>query len=108
MGDINLGASSNKVVDPKQIKQKMIYMNIPTGLVFVIESRGLASMKKYADAITQSIKTSLSNVEIRKTILQTFGVKTVKKMRRLKENEYDVFTEAFGKEIWGLQDGEAG
>jgi len=106
MSDVNLGASSNKTVEPKQEKQKMIYMNIPSGLLFIIESKGLDPMKKYSDAISQSIKQSLSNIEIRKTILQAFGVKTVKKMQRLKSKEYDIFTEVFGKEIWGLQDGQ--
>ncbi len=105
MTEVNLGSSSNTPKnDPNQKKQKMIYMNIPSGLVFIIDAQGLETMKKYSDAIIKSIKDSLSNVEIRKTILQTFGVKTVKKMKRLKINEYNIFTKVFGIKIWGLQD----
>ena len=103
MGDVNLGSSGNQQPDSSQVKQKMIYMNIPTGLLFISESYEIEPMTKYANAIIQSIKGSLTNVELRKTILQTFGVKTVKKMERLRSNEFKIFTEIFGGEIWGKQ-----
>ena len=106
MSDVNLGSSSQAPAIPKQEKQKMIYMGIPSALLFITEARGFVSMKKYSDAMIQSIKGSLTPIEIRKTILLTFGVKTVKKMQRLKSKEFDIFTEVFGKEIWGLQEGQ--
>ena len=101
MSNVDLGGSLNKTVP--QEKQKMIYMSIPTSLVFIADAMQFEPMQKYADAIAQSIKSSLTNVEIRKSILQVSGVKTVKKMQRLRKDHYDLFTKVFGEEIWGLQ-----
>ena len=98
MADVSLGG---KPVVPEQAKQKMIYLNIPTAISMIIELGDSKNIKKYSDPIIAEIKKSMSNKELRKLLCLLFGVKTAKKFKRLKPQEFQIVTNIFGN-VWGF------
>ena len=102
MSNVSLGGQKNVNVSKEQTKQKMIYLNIPTAIIMVLELGDSKNIKKYADPIISSIKQSLSNKELRKIICPIFGVKTARKFRKMKSQEFELVTKIFG-DIWGLK-----
>jgi len=103
MSDVSLGGSKPKTMKAdEQTKQKMIYLNIPTALMMIIELGDSKNIKKYADPIIQSIKQSSNNKELRKLVCQMFGVPTAKKFKKFKPKEFEIMTTLIG-DIWGLK-----
>lgn len=98
MADVDLG--SGRSADAPQT-EKMVYMNIPTVIAFIFECREYPKAKRFTDAMITSLKTSFSNSDLRKAILRTFGQKTAKKLQKYNPDVYKMFTEIFGKEVWG-------
>jgi len=85
--------------------QKMIYLNIPSAIMMIIDLADSQNISKYSVPIIQNIKQSLSNKEIKKILCAMFGVKTAKKFRDQKPVEFKVITDIFG-DIWGFTDSE--
>ena len=97
MADVDL---SGKPEDTVQ-KTKMIYLNIPTALVFIFDCWEYPKAQRFANAMKESIKSALTPKEIRKEILALFKIKTVQKLKKAKHPAYDLFAEVFGPGIWG-------
>jgi hypothetical protein len=103
MSDVSLGgAKKQKQVPENEIKQKMIYLNIPTAISLILELGDSKNIKKYSDPIVANIKQSLTNKEIKKILCTIFGVKTAKKFAKLKPKEFEIVTTLFG-DVWGLK-----
>lgn len=98
MGNIDLNGSPT--VQEEQ-KQKLIYFNIPTALVFINDCNEYPKAEKFINAMKQAILSSLTKKEIRQEILKIAGLKTVKKLRDLNRPVYDMFGKVFGTDIWG-------
>ncbi len=98
MSDISLGGGSKEKVPETK---KMIYLNIPTAILMILELGDSKNIKKYADPIIDSIKKSLTNKELSRVICGMFGVKSARKFKKLKPNEFTVMSNIFGN-IWGL------
>jgi len=102
--NVDLGQDVNKGT-PKTAeelqKQKMIYMNIPTVTMLMIDIKDYPNCRRYVKAFVQSIRNSMSKRELRKELFKTFGVKTLKKMQRLKPKELELLKEIYGDDIWG-------
>ena len=58
-------------------------------------------LKKFADPIIGNIKQSLTNREIRKILCAMFSVKTARKFKLNKPQEFEILTQMFG-DVWGL------
>lgn len=101
MADVSLGGGGDKTPAPET--KKMIYLNIPTAVMMIIELGDSKNIKKYADPMLDSIKKSISNKELRKILCGIVGVKSARKLKDLKPREFDLLTQLFG-DIWGLQD----
>lgn len=97
MADVDL---SGKPAEPEQ-KTKMIYLNIPTALVFIFDCWEYPKAQRFALAMKESIDSALTKKEIRKTILSLFGIKTVQKLKKAKHPAYKIFAEVFGPDLWG-------
>ncbi len=100
MADVSLGGAPKDAPAPE--KQKLIYINIPTAVMMIIELGDSKNIKKYADPIIKTIKDSTPNRELKKILCLMFGVKTAKKFKRLKPQEFKIITNIFG-DIWGLR-----
>jgi len=83
-------------------KTKMIYLNIPTALIFIFDCWEYPKAQRYANAMKESITGALTKKEIRKEILTLFKLRTVQKLKKAKHPAYDLFAEVFGPDIWGL------
>lgn len=99
MGDVDLGGTKKNVATPD--KQKMVFVSIPgiLGLMDEIYKRS-DICNRYVAAFKDTISQTLSNKELRKEIYKIYGVKTLKKLKRLKPEGYEKMTEIFGN-IWG-------
>ena len=95
--NVDMGGAAKEA--PKT--EKMIYMNIPTVLAFILECREYPKAKKYTDAMIQSVQSTLSNSELRAQILKTFQQKTVKKLKTTNTAIYVQLREIFGKKVFG-------
>jgi hypothetical protein len=103
MTEVSLGGGNKKAsATPEQQKQKMIYLDIPTAIVMIIELGDSKNIKKFSDPIIANIKQSLTNKEIRKILCTMFGVKTARKFKKLKPQEFEIVTAIFG-DVWGLK-----
>ena len=104
MTDVSLGGGGKKNAGatPEQQKQKMIYLDIPTAILMIIELGDSKNIKKFSEPIIASIKQSMTNKEIRKILCLMFGVKTARKFKKLKPQEFEIITGIFG-DIWGLK-----
>ena len=100
MSNIDLGGSS-PIQQADQIKERMIYLNIPTALMIILDCSEYPKAKKYTTAMLQSLNATLSRVDLRKEILRTCGVKSSGKLKKLNRDMYDKFSKLFGKGIWG-------
>lgn len=100
MTDVSLGGSKKSNVTAPET-QKMIYLNIPTAIMMIIELGDSQNIKKYSEPIIASIKQSISNKELRKILCAIMGIKTAKKLKDLKPKEFEVLTLLFG-DVWGL------
>ena len=100
MADVSLGGGSK---EESLEKQKLIYLNIPTAILMLIDLKDSKNIKKYSDPIVASIKQSLTNKEIRKIVCSMVGIKTIKKFKFLKPAEFVIFNNMFG-DIWGLNE----
>jgi hypothetical protein len=102
MGNVSLGGGKqNAAVPAGQQKEKMIYLNIPTAILMIIELGDSKNIKKYADPIISNIKQALTNREIRKILCTMFSVKSARKFKANKPQEFEILTMLFG-DIWGL------
>jgi hypothetical protein len=99
MADVSLGGKQEATPET----QKMIYLNIPTAIMMIIELGDSKNIKKYSDPMIDSIKKSTSNKELRKILCSIVGVKSAKKLKSLKPAEFQILTNLFG-DIWGLTD----
>jgi len=99
MAEVSLGG---KPKNEEPAKEKMIYLNIPTAVLMIIELGDSKNIKKFADPIVKTIKDSMTNKELRKLLCQMFGVKTAKKFKKFKLQEFNVLTNIFG-DVWGLR-----
>lgn len=97
MADVSLGGKPEATPET----QKMIYLNIPTAIMMIIELGDSQNIKKYSEPMIDSIKKSISNKELRKILCSLMGVKSARKLRDLKPNEFRVLTILFG-DVWGL------
>ncbi len=102
MSDVSLGGAPKQQVPTGQQKQKMIYLNIPTAISMIIELGDSKNIKKYSDPIVSNIKQSMTNKQLRKILCLMFGVKTARKFKKLKPQEFEIITNLFG-DIWGLK-----
>jgi len=102
MNDVSLGGAPKQQAPTGQEKQKMIYLNIPTAISMIIELGDSKNIKKYSDPIVTNIKQSMTNKELRKILCLMFGVKTAKKFKKFKLQEFEIVTNLFG-DIWGLK-----
>jgi hypothetical protein len=105
MSDVSLGGSKKTEAAPET--KKMIYLNIPTAIMMIIELADSQNIKKYSVPMIKSIKESVSNKELRKILCGIMGVKSARKLRDLKPAEFNVLTQLFG-DVWGLNDEENG
>jgi len=104
MADVSLGGGKKNTTEADgQQKQKMIYLNIPTAIIMLIELGDSKNIKKFADPIVANIKQALTHKEIRKILCEMFGVKTARKFKLNKPTEFEGLTKMFG-DIWGLSD----
>lgn len=103
MTDVSLGGAP-KVATPET--QKMIYLNIPSAIMMIIDLADSQNIAKYSVPIIQNIKQSISNKELRKILCGMFGIKSSRKFRDQKPNEFKVMTDIFG-DIWGLNEEES-
>ena len=103
MTDVSLGGGKTNTAPPEagQQKEKMIYLNIPTAILMIIELGDSKNIKKFADPIIRNIKQSLTNREIRKILCAMFSVKTARKFKLNKPQEFEILTQMFG-DVWGL------
>lgn len=97
MTDVDLGGT---IKAPPQQKSKVIYMNIPTTIMLMIDIMNCPNCQKYIDALSKSIMSSLTKKELRKEIFNMFGVRTVKKMQRIRKREMVLISSIFGEDIW--------
>jgi hypothetical protein len=98
MGELDLGET--KKVKSSQKKQKVIYLGIPTTIMLMIDIMDCPNCHKYIEALSKSIRSALTNKELRKEIFDMVGVRTVKKMRLLKMKEMALLTSLFDEDIW--------
>jgi len=98
MGNVELGGT--KKVKSSQEKQKVIYLGIPTTNMFMIDIMNCPNCHKYIEAFSKTIRSALTNKELRKEIFDMVGVRTVKKMRLLKMKEMALLTSIFDEGIW--------
>lgn len=103
MSDVSLGGAKKEVTTESQ---KMIYLNIPSAIMLIIDLADSQNIKKYSEPIIQNIKQALSNKELRKILCEMFGMKTAKKFRDKKPVEFKFVTDMFG-DIWGLNEEES-
>ena len=96
MSNIDLSGKLEEVNE----KTKLLYLNIPTALIFIYECWEYPKARKFAETMKMTILKSLSKKELRKEILILAKVKSVKKLKTLRPPVYDLFTEVFGNEIW--------
>jgi len=104
MANVDLGQDMNKGLPKTEEdlkKQKMIYMNIPTVTMLLLDIKDYANCRRYVKALVQSIRNSMSKRELRKELFKTFGVKTLKKMKALKPKEFELLKQVYGDDIWG-------
>jgi hypothetical protein len=80
----------------------MIYLNIPSAIMMILDLGDSQNIKKYSDPIVANIKQSFTNKELRKVLCQMFGVKSARKFEKLKPLEFKIVTGLFG-DIWGLK-----
>ena len=103
MTDVSLGGGKkNAGATPEQQKQKMIYLDIPTAITMILELGDSKNIKKYADPIVANIKQAFPNKQLRKVLCKMFGVKTARKFKKFKPEQFDIVTNLFG-DIWGLK-----
>jgi len=102
MSDVSLGGGKKNASAPDQQKQKMIYLDIPTALLMIIELGDSKNIKKYSEPIIKNIKQAMTNKELRKILCLMFGVKTARKFKLNKPQEFDIITGIIG-DIWGLK-----
>jgi len=103
MSDVSLGGGKkNAGATPEQQKQKMIYLDIPTAITMILELGDSKNIKKFSDPIVANIKQAFTNRELRKVLCLMFGVKTARKFKKLKPQEFEIVTGLFG-DIWGLK-----
>ncbi len=103
MTDVSLGGGKkNTGATPEQQKQKMIYLDIPTAITMILELGDSKNIKKYADPIVSNIKQAFPSKQLRKVLCTMFGVKSARKFKKLKPQEFEIVTNLFG-DIWGLK-----
>ena len=99
MADVDLGGTQKNAPTPD--KQKMVFVSIPGVLGLMDEIYGRSDIcDRYVAAFKDTIAQTLSNKELRKEIFRIYGVKTLKKLKRLKPAGYEKMTKIFGN-IWG-------
>lgn len=103
MSDVSLGGGKGNAAPSKEEqKQKMIYLNIPSAIMMILDLGDSKNIKKYSEPIISNIKQSFTNKEIRKILCTMFGIKTAKKFKVQKPVEFEIVTGLFG-DIWGLK-----
>jgi len=82
-------------------KQKMIYFGIPTTIAMMMDIYTYEPAKRYVDAMKQTLLSSVSLKELRKEICTMFGMKSMRKLKKQRENQAKILTAIFGDRIWG-------
>lgn len=111
MSNVDMGGSikgnknkKNRLSQKNQNKdsdtQKMIYLNIPTSLTFIIELYDTPVADKYAKAMANSITQAFKPDQIKLMIFELFGVNNEKEIKEKRFKEYSVLTRVFGELIW--------
>ncbi len=98
MGNLDLGSAKSSQ-EPKKVKA--ITVTIPGMILVLVALSDQAEKNKVLiDSLKKGME-ALTKKEIRKAAFQAYGVKTPKKMKRLKEVEYNILSNIFGEAIWG-------
>lgn len=101
MANVDLGGSKDtklKNVDPK--KQKVLFIGIPSIIKMIIDLKDCEQFQPYAKAFVQNITSSLSKKELRKSICESCGAKTLNKMKRFKSEQLDILSNYFDSNLW--------
>ena len=107
MSKVDLNGKKDEKVEKKEgktEKQKLIYMNIPTALMFIMDNYECPNAGKYIGAISKSISSTIEPDELRDIIYTTFGRRSEKHMKEYNPKEYEILTDYFGKMLWSEED----
>jgi len=99
MSGVDLGGNKQKSSEPK--KEKMVYLNLPSVIMFMIELDGVDASEKYINAMVSSMTQACTHVEIKGIILNMFTIKNVETFMKFHKKEYDILTKRFGISMWG-------
>lgn len=97
MSDVDLGNTSKGAEQP----QKMLYFGIPTTISLMVTISTYEPAKKFVDAMKDTLYQSMSLGDLRKQICVLYGVKTMRKLKKHRENDAKILTSIFGDRIWG-------
>ncbi len=96
--EIDLGRSVRKA---EEKTNKLVFMNIKTTIMLILDIHDIPRCSKYVKSFSDSIIKSLSQREVRKEILELFGIRSLKKLEKQKPEETKILRKIFGTGILG-------